>query len=112
MILYVLYTFKNQLVMNALMCASEEGNLNGLEELLNATRVDLNAANELGETAVHIAAGSGQLEILQYLQYRGANVAVADKHGDTPLYWASRHGHVHVVNYLLKESIPVNCLNK
>ncbi len=37
--------------MSALMCASEEGNISGLEELAAAANLDVNMANEVKDSS-------------------------------------------------------------
>ena len=46
---------------------------------------DVNAANEVGQTALHAAAYSGLNTIIQFLVDRGAKMDVMDKWGQTPL---------------------------
>ena len=46
-------------------------------------RAGVNAANELGQTALHAAAASGENAVIQYLVERGANVDAKDKYGQT-----------------------------
>lgn len=67
---------------------------------------------QLGETAMHVGAGAGQKDVLQYLQIKGAKIDIVDKHGDTPLHWGSRHGHTAVVRYLCDETVNVNPVNR
>jgi ankyrin repeat protein len=46
---------------------------------------DVNATNEAGDTALHIAAGKGSDRIVQLLVDKGARLDVKDKRGLTPL---------------------------
>ena len=60
-------------------------------EVLDATRllldagVDVNQANEAGDTALHAAAGTGVLSLIQLLIDRGARLDAMNKAGETPL---------------------------
>ena len=60
-------------------------------EVLDATRllldagVDVNQANEAGDTALHAAAGTGLLSLIQLLVDRGASLEAMTKAGQTPL---------------------------
>ena len=51
---------------------------------------DVNAANEYGWTALHIAAYIGANTIIQFLVDKGAKIDVMDNFGQTPLSIASR----------------------
>ncbi|CAJ0923262.1 unnamed protein product, partial [Mesorhabditis belari] len=102
---------KEELVISAILIACEEGNLKGLNQLSNLHRLAPNAANKLGESALHVAAGSGHLDLVHYLHMKGAELSPIDKRGDTPLAWASRHGHSDIVNLLASEGADVNCAN-
>jgi ankyrin repeat protein len=47
--------------------------------------VDVNAANDKGDTALHGAAASGRNEVVTFLVDKGAKLDVKDKQGRTPL---------------------------
>ena len=46
---------------------------------------DVNAANALGQTALHFAANRGLNQVIQFLVDKGAKVDAKDKYGQTPL---------------------------
>ncbi|MFH4976223.1 hypothetical protein AB6A40_002932 [Gnathostoma spinigerum] len=102
----------DELIISAVLIACEEGNLSGLKQLANLHRLNLNALNRLGETAMHVSAGAGHYNIVRYLHQKGASCDIEDRRGDTPLFWAVRHGHPAVVEYLCKEKANVNAANK
>ena len=60
-------------------------------EVLDATRLlldagaDVNQSNETGDTALHAAAGTGLLSLIQLLADRGASLEAMNKAGQTPL---------------------------
>ena len=54
------------------------------------------------------ASKRGDLATVQELIGEGANVNKACIAGTTPLWWASRNGHVEVVRVLLKKNAEVN----
>jgi ankyrin repeat protein len=80
-------------------CAFQGGNKaaneNDIELSLKAVKaavamgVDVNAMNEDGRTAMHMAAFTGIDPVVQYLADNGANVNVQDKYGETPWSMAS-----------------------
>jgi ankyrin repeat protein len=81
--------------LNALMLASGlkwNNNLHGTEaQALEAVRmlvdlgIDVNAATETGETALHGAASRGADSIVKYLAEKGARLDARTKEGKTPL---------------------------
>ncbi|XP_041373234.1 death-associated protein kinase 1-like isoform X2 [Gigantopelta aegis] len=100
-------------VMAALFCASEEGNVDGLKELSEmANNIDLNTANKHGETAVHMAASGGHVDVIKFLQAKGVDVNVKDKQGDSAVYWAARQGQLDVIKYLEEAGVPLDLKNK
>ncbi|XP_077533431.1 death-associated protein kinase 1-like isoform X3 [Haemaphysalis longicornis] len=107
------FSFQDEnFVVAALFCAVEEGNLAGLEELFSMSHINPNQSNKHGETAVHIAAGLAQLQILKLLHSKGANLKLSDSHGDSAMYWAARQGHTDVIQYLWENGVSVDCQNK
>ncbi|CAM1295422.1 DAPK1 (predicted) [Pycnogonum litorale] len=99
-------------VIAAIFCAVEEENISGLDELFTMSNINPNISNKHGETAVHIAAGLGQLEILKYIQTKGANIHLLDNNGDSAMCWAARQGHSSVINFLVSEDVVVHMHNK
>ncbi|GIY19026.1 death-associated protein kinase dapk-1 [Caerostris darwini] len=99
-------------VVEALFSAVEEGNIAGLEELFTISHIDPNYCNKHGETAVHIAAGLGHLNVVKFLHSKKANIRALDSHGDSAIYWAARQGHEQVIRYLYEEGVSVDIQNK
>jgi ankyrin repeat protein len=66
----------------------------GPQALLEAVKLaqslgnDVNAANEMGLTALHGAANRGSDDIIRFLVEKGATTGVADKQGRTAMTWA------------------------
>ena len=59
-----------------------------LGKLLEAG-ADPNARGSLGATPLHRAAKQGDLQAIEMLVARGADLRAEDQDGDTPLYWAA-----------------------
>lgn len=71
------------------------------EELLLGYNHDINAQNDDGYTALHIAAANGYLTTFQTLIKYGAQFK-ADKLGNTPLHYAAEFGHVPIIQEMAK----------
>ena len=59
-----------------------------------------------------MAAGLGQLEVVRVLRAKGANLNHTDSNGDNTAFWAARHSHSAVLNYLIREGVHINNRNK
>lgn len=96
---------------NALMLAVVEGHENVWRHLLDAAaRVDVK--NEMGETAMHIAAGNGNIEAMQALHERGLSIHDKERFGKTPLMEAATDAPTEVVEWLLKHGADPNVVDK
>jgi len=65
--------------------ASEEQVLEAVKLLVEEVGADVNAVNDVGETAMHAAAYRGANSVVQYLYDKGAKLDVAALDGRTPL---------------------------
>ena len=80
---------------------ASEGKLEELRPLL-AGNYQLRARDERGRTLLHVAADSGQKEVLQHLlNLVHPSVDVRDDDGNTPLHLAVLNNHVEVADLLL-----------
>lgn len=75
--------------------------------LLDA-RVDVNAAQPDGTTALHWAANRDDAAIVDLLIRAGGNVKAANRYGVTPLWLASMNGNAAVIDMLLKAGADAN----
>src|SRR5258706_8750368 len=71
-------------------------------------RVDVNAAQLDGTTALHWAAYRDDLETVDLLVRGGANVKAANRYGVTPLSVACTNGNAAMVELLLKSGADAN----
>jgi uncharacterized protein len=79
---------------------------------LIAQGADVNAADGDGSTALHWAAGNGDLALTQALLKAGASVkAVTRIGGMSPLFMAARNGNAAIVDALLKAGANANEAN-
>jgi ankyrin repeat protein len=84
----------------ALIDAAKNGDKEALRALL-ASKVDVNAAEADGATALHWASYRDDLESVDLLIRAGANVNAANDLGVTPLWTASQNGSAAIVRRLL-----------
>jgi ankyrin repeat protein len=76
---------------------------------LLASKVDVNAKDNRGYTALHAAASqAGQKSTVGMLIAAGANVNAGAEKGATPLYWASYEGRTEVAELLIARGADVN----
>lgn len=74
-------------VNSPLLSASAEGDMKALTSLFKS-KVNINAKNKAGYTALMIAASNGQKEAAQFLLKHKADVNIKNEDGQTALYFA------------------------
>uniref|UniRef100_A0A3P9H3W6 Ankyrin repeat and sterile alpha motif domain containing 6 n=1 Tax=Oryzias latipes TaxID=8090 RepID=A0A3P9H3W6_ORYLA len=85
------------------------GNSQLVKEILEEDPAQVNSSNQEGATPLMIAAVSGQLEVVQLMVEKNADVDKQDGvHGWTALMQATYHGNKEVVKYLLSQGADVN----
>lgn len=77
------------------LLAAEASAAGMLEQLLTAQD------GPTGSTVLHIAAATGQTDVVRSLLSKGALIHAADKESRGPLHYAARSGHAEVVQLLL-----------
>ncbi|KAJ3687193.1 hypothetical protein LUZ61_016357 [Rhynchospora tenuis] len=89
-----------------LLEAASSGNLRVLKEVvkeLNESKIK-RISNEIGLSALHLAAFYGRTEICQYfVQDLGFHVDLLSTKGETPLSQAAMRGHVATARYLISQ---------
>ena len=84
-----------------------------IQALLTGSQIEkVNTVNAYGETALHIAASMGNLDLVTVLTNNKALIDVQDNGGCTPLYNAAKMGYVEIVTFLVyKKKAKVNTVN-
>ncbi|PIO36826.1 hypothetical protein AB205_0120630 [Aquarana catesbeiana] len=104
---------EDSFVMKAIIHAINDDNVPGLQHLLGSlANYDVNQPNKHGTPPLLIAAGCGNIQMLELLIKRGAHIDVQDKAGSNALYWASRHGHVETLKFLHQKNCPLDVKDK
>lgn len=93
-----------------LLTACEGGKLAVVRRLLEAEGLDIDGAlGVAGDTPLGAAAKNGNLEIVDYLVEKGAQLGIGNLFaGDTPLHHAARKGQEQVARYLLEAGSAVD----
>ena len=82
------------------------------DRLLAAFGNDVNAVNEHGHTALHLAAAGswGGIETIQFLVDKGADVNAKCNNGSTALWNAVGHEDIEIVKFLISKGADVNVM--
>uniref|UniRef100_A0A3Q3H2Q1 Ankyrin repeat and sterile alpha motif domain containing 6 n=1 Tax=Labrus bergylta TaxID=56723 RepID=A0A3Q3H2Q1_9LABR len=85
------------------------GNSQLVKEILEEDPTQVNSSNQEGATPLMMAAVSGQLEVVQLMVEKKADIDKQDGvHGWTALMQATYHGNKDIVKYLLGQGADVN----
>uniref|UniRef100_A0A8D0L365 Death associated protein kinase 1 n=1 Tax=Sphenodon punctatus TaxID=8508 RepID=A0A8D0L365_SPHPU len=104
---------EDSFVMKAIIHAINDDNVPGLQHLLGSlTNYDVNQPNKHGTPPLLIAAGCGNIQMLELLIKRGSLIDIQDKAGSNAIYWASRHGHVETLKFLSENKCPLDVKDK
>ncbi|MFH1643927.1 MAG: ankyrin repeat domain-containing protein [bacterium] len=93
-----------------LMSSTKRGEKDNVEKLLELG-ADPDLKNNSEATALHIAAGNGNLNIVKLLVNKIKSLDSLDKNGSTPLMWACSFGHVEVITFLLNHGAKSTICN-
>jgi uncharacterized protein len=83
---------------HGLILAIKEPSIKAARTLANAPKINVNHLNASGESPLMLAALKGELELVENLVKKGADV---NKTGWTPLHYAASFGHIPVLKVLL-----------
>jgi ankyrin repeat protein len=87
--------------------AARLGDLDKVKAFLDQG-IDINAKNERGQAAMHLAVSSKQKKITEHLIVKGGDVNAKDKWGYTPLYYAIWNEDANMVGLLVDKGADVN----
>lgn len=94
-----------------LFTGAKRGNVGDITTAITRQRVNVNTQDELGNTPMHYAAGSGHPEAVAELLRLGADVTLTNGVGDTPLHKAAFRGNVPTVKALVAAGAQVDAQN-
>jgi len=96
---------------SSLLQASQEGNLDKVQHLIEKQGVDVNVQGLMNRSPLHLASLYGKMEVVIYLRDKGAKTDLLASSGETPLHLATINGHANVVEYLLSEGTDWKIVN-
>lgn len=96
------YTSLDRNKNNALHLAIWHGFTEKAQKIIERKKLNLNAENKFGATALHLAVAKDNLKIVQALIDAGATTQVSDKDGATPLMDARKIGNREIIEVLEK----------
>jgi len=89
------------------LAAADSGDAAKVAECLNKG-IEINVADEHGQTALMLAADQGHVDTVKLLLQRGASLDLQNRLGGTALMLACFNGHLEIVTELLKAGADVN----
>lgn len=103
----IMTTNINQKLLNGAI----EGNEDAVKQALELGASLNNVRDQIGMTAVHLAAWNGHSKIVQFLLEKGASPQAISKHGSSPVHAACDKGHTEIARMLLNNGGLVNARN-
>ncbi len=94
--------------MDSLHESVRSDDLKSVKKLLQNNPDHINSKDNMGETPLHSASGSGHKAMAELLLANKADVNARDNNGNTPLLWAATYGHKAVAKLLLANRADVN----
>ena len=91
-----------------LLLAAKEGRAELVKELINIPRTVLEATNDAGSRAVHVAATNGHIQAFEHLCRAGVDINAQDQDGSKPIHLAAKMGHLRVTKSLLESGVNSN----
>ena len=86
----------------SLHAAAQFGHKKIIERLLSAKTLNIDATDQQGMTALHIAISRGYEDICRYLINNGASINIDKKHGRTSLHLAANAGSTDIVDLVIQ----------
>ena len=97
---------------SSLAALAAAGKLAEIQRALAAAPGRVNEVNEYGQTSLMMAAGKGNLRMVnELLSTKGIDVHLVDKLGATACHYAASYGHDAILRALAERGADVNKLN-
>jgi uncharacterized protein len=90
-----------------LMMTARHGNVSLLQYLLQQDCININQADNLGDTALIAAAANGHAAAVTMLIEHGADTEIENSPGQSAIFAAGSHEHLHIVQLLLQLGVDI-----
>lgn len=111
----IAHTCASDHTISLLHCAGHVGvagkHLTAMESTQISSGIVINATDQHGKTALHLAANSGQISAVNYLLEHKADVTASDNSGSTPLHVAAAAGFAHICAKLIEAGAEVDAMD-
>jgi len=92
--------------------AARSGDLNTVQSILISNPLAVNSRDKHSRTPLHLAAWSGQAEVVSYLCKNKADVGAAAMDDMGAIHFAAQKGHLEVVRTLLSSGVSIKASNR
>lgn len=92
--------------------AARAGDLEGLQAIYFSSPTVINVRDNHSRTPLHLAAWSGQTEVVEFLCNYKADVGAAAVDDMAAIHFASQKGHLEIVRILLRSGASVNACTR
>ncbi|XP_048418967.1 ankyrin repeat and death domain-containing protein 1A isoform X1 [Stegostoma tigrinum] len=100
---------ENKNGLNLLHCAARRGHIKILEFIMEDLEdIWLDKPDNMQQTALHLAASYGNLEVVKFLIGSGCVHGLKDKEQNTPLHLSARSGHVEVLQKIVETAVDLD----
>ncbi|XVF58845.1 hypothetical protein PTKIN_Ptkin07bG0098800 [Pterospermum kingtungense] len=92
--------------------AARSGDLSTIQSILASNPLAVNSRDKHSRTPLHLAAWSGQAQVVSYLCKQRADVGAAAMDDMAAIHFAAQKGHLEVVRTLLSSGVSVKAANR
>ncbi|XP_030454046.2 uncharacterized protein LOC115675493 [Syzygium oleosum] len=96
----------------ALHAAARSGDLRAVQSMLAASPLAVNSRDKHSRTPLHLAAWSGQAQVVTYLCQNKADAGAAAMDDMGAIHFAAQKGHLEVVRTLLSSGVSLKASNR
>lgn len=103
--------FSNVIIAADIFNAAEQGLLDTVKTLIESNPQLINISDEGGYTPLHKAAYNNQVEVVEYLISKGADLNAVSSSGSTPMHGAAFYGHPEAARVLIENGAEIDKKN-